>query len=167
MTTQPFQISFLYATPNTTNYINGDISIFLYDKSNSNLIPLSTNQILASNGLPSMFLATFLPSTSTQYRLIFHITSSNATLYTLQFNAVSVVPQTFLTATSTMINGWNSYPLTIGTYGTGTTNVTLGTGGIASAQWRRSGSDMEILFNYTHTSAGSAGSPDAPAHSAA
>jgi hypothetical protein len=159
MTTQPFQISFIYTTPNNTNYATGYISVFLYDKSNSNLIPLSTNQIIATNGLPSMFLATFLPSSSTQYRLIFHITTSTDTAsYTLQFNAVSVVPQTFLTTTSTMINAWTSYPLTIGTYGTGTTNVTLGTGGIASAQWRRSGSDMEILFNYTHTSAGSAGS---------
>ena len=151
MTTQPFQISFIYATPNNTNYA-GDISVFLYDKTNSNLIPLSTNQIIATNGYPSMFLATFLPSSSTQYRLIFHITTSNTPPYTLQFNAVSVVPQTFLTTTSTMINAWTSYPMTIATGGiVGTTTENI-------AQWRRSGSDMEILYNLIQTGAGTAGS---------
>ena len=115
MINQPFQISFLYVT--TSTFVNGDISVFLYDKTNGSIVPISINAIASSNNTPSQFLATFLPSYSLNYRLIFHITSPNASGYNFQFNAVSVTPQSILGTNSTAISSWNSYtPYTIATF---------------------------------------------------
>ena len=153
MTTQAFQVSFLYTTD--TNYVSGDIGVFLYDKTNLNLIPLSTSAIPLSSS-PSMFIATFLPSTSVNYRLIFHVTTINSLSYNLQFNAVAVAPMSLLGTNSTMIGSWNSYPMIIGAVPTPPT--LNGTISANIAQWRRSGSDMELTYNYVQSSVGVVGS---------
>jgi hypothetical protein len=167
MTTQVFQISFLF---NTYNFTSGDVMIYLYDKANLNFIPLSTQSVLATSGSPSMFLATFLPSSSSQYRLLFHCaTGWNGTGEYFQFNAVSVTPQNLLNTTSSMINGWTQYTnggangvLQLGATVTPPTFGSTGTFYDYIAQWSRNGSDMELSYHMVINAVGNnnAGSGD-------
>lgn len=152
MISQTFQISFLYNT--SSSYVSGDIGVFLYDTAYSVFVPLSVSSISASNGFPSRFLATFSPSFSTSYRLIFHITTTNASAYTFQFNAVSVSPLSLMGVTTTAVNQWANYSMVIGAV---TSAPALGTVANNLAQWRRVGADMELEYNLVQTGAGSAG----------
>ena len=143
---QPFQISFFYVT--SSNYASSDVGVFVYDVTNSILIPLSVSSIPASPSA-TLFTASFYPSTSVNYRFILHIASGNASAWTFRFDNVSVNPQNPYLTIATAISGWSLYPLTIGATTTAPAKATTTTTDIA--QWRRIGSDMEITYHYTAT----------------
>ncbi len=80
----------------STNAGNSDVEIFLYDKTNAILIPVSPEVITANGANNFTFKGTFqTASNSTSYRLIFHVAtaSANATGWTFKFDNVSVGPQ--------------------------------------------------------------------------
>jgi len=83
-------LSFYFKT--STNYAAGDILAYLYDKTNSNFIPISINSLpTASAG--TYFSATFWPaSTSTSYRLVFHVATTNALAWTMNIDQVTITP---------------------------------------------------------------------------
>jgi len=87
-TIDTFQIAFKYSTP--VGYVDDDIKVFLYDITNANLIPISTNSVPASGGKPAYFQAVFSPSSSKNYRLIFHIASTSASSWTVLFDTIEV-----------------------------------------------------------------------------
>jgi hypothetical protein len=74
----------------SSNFVPGsssDIQVFLYDITGTTLIPL-TNIVL--NTLSGSFSGDFKSSNNTSYRLIFHIATTNALAYTLEFTNVVV-----------------------------------------------------------------------------
>ncbi len=90
-TNSPVYISFDYKT--WPSYVAGDIRVFVYDKTSPVLINVfdsngGNGSIPVSSG-SSTFTGYFYPNTiSADYRLIFHISSTNANSYTLYFDSV-------------------------------------------------------------------------------
>ena len=152
MTSQAFNIEFLYNT--SVNYVSGDMAIFVYDTVNGNYIPVSISAIPTTFGNPARFTASFFPSSSMNYRLIFHIATINTSTYTFQVNAVSVAPQYISKSSTSLINPWSTYNLTIGAT---TTAPTFSGNTITSSisKYRRVGSEMEISYHFIQSVAGS------------
>lgn len=70
-----------------------DIEVFVYDVTNSLLLPVSPNSLLANGTSNWAFQGTFQASpNSTSYRLILHIATTNASAWTFGFDNVSVGP---------------------------------------------------------------------------
>lgn len=148
---QAIQLTYSYIT--SANYVANDMGMYLFDKTNSVLIPLSTVNINATSGLISTLTTSFYPNiTSTSYRLIFHVQTVNATAYTFEVDNISLLVQ--ILPTGPVISEWVSYTPTLGAT---TTPPTLGTNTLKS-QWRRTGSSIDLDFTLKQTGAGSAGS---------
>lgn len=138
---QPIYISYYYTT--TANYVDGDITLWIYDKTN-NILIAPNNQDIPPAPTATYWSGYFIPnSNSTSYRLIYHIASTNATGYTFELDQVFVGRTNTLTGTA--ISGWTAY-------------IPVWTGGMTLnsnvAFWKRIGSDMIIQF---WTQFGSAG----------
>jgi hypothetical protein len=110
--TQPgqnlLQIDFDYkASANFVPGPNSDIQIFIYDVTNTVLIPIDNPPLLLAQG---HFTARFNGSTSQSYRLIFHVASTNALPYTLEVDNISLgnpFPQQVASASDKTL--WSGY----------------------------------------------------------
>jgi hypothetical protein len=150
-TGQPFQLMFYYNT--TANYLSGDLAAFVYDVTNANLIPLSISAIPASPQA-SLFVATFYPSSSLNYRFLLHIASTNATAWTFEFDMLSISPQNPLLTIMPAMSAMTSFPMVL----TASTSApTRGSGVIEYSGYRRNGDQIETLWTYTQTAGGGAG----------
>lgn len=119
-------------------YASGDIGIFIIDVTNSTVITPSITALPSGKGT---FAAQFVTTSSTSYRLVFHVTTTNATAYTVKIDTISVSPQ--LTILGAAISDFVSYTAII-------TNLPV------SAQqtfWRRVGSNIEIAGSVTASGA--------------
>jgi hypothetical protein len=89
---QPVYITFDYKT--VSSYVAGDVKVFVYDKDAAALLTVFDSSQLNGALPPSTggtrFTGRFYPSTSTSddYRLIFHITSTNASGWDFIFDSV-------------------------------------------------------------------------------
>jgi len=85
------QISFDYK--NSSAFATGDLTVYIYDKTN-NVIIEPVGHIIQAHGLPSMsHVASFQTAIdSLDYRLIFHVASTNASAWDFEFDNVSVSP---------------------------------------------------------------------------
>lgn len=139
-------VSFDYNS-NTTNYSAGDILVYLYDVTNSILITPSSTSLPKNTGTLTV---NFDSTTSTSYRLILHVSTTNATAYTLYFDNFQVGPGQIVQGAA--ISEWQSY----GTSSAGF-SWTAGTGGSAAqfAFWRRVGSNMEVRAGFQVGTSGS------------
>ncbi len=147
-------ISFDYEIPSGT-YVTGDLTCYIYDVTNSTLIQPAGYQI-QNVGIESKHIATFqTASNSTSYRLIFHVASTSASAYTVKIDNVIVGPQ--VVQYGAPITDWITYTPTLSG---SSSNPTKGTTTTDRAQWRRVGSDMEIMWEYVQTVAGADGSGD-------
>jgi hypothetical protein len=147
------QISFDYSATGVTFAgagTNGDIQVWVYDKTNNVLIQPAAFTMDGSKSFTGRFQTA---SNSTQYRLILFVGSTNASAWTLVFDNVKCGPQTILLGTP--VTDWQSYPLTIGG---STTAPTKGTIVRDNAKWRRVGDSVEIYYEFQQSAAGSAGS---------
>lgn len=128
----------------TSNYASGDLRVFVYDVTNATVLNVTNDndgsiQYAASPG--SLFTGYFTPaSNSTSYRLIFHITSTNASAYDFQFDEVVVTPQKVVPGS--IVTPWVSFTPT-GAW------VSVSGGGQATytGYWRRVGDSMELQVN--------------------
>lgn len=146
------QVSFDYkmigATP--SNYADGDVKVYVYDSDNSVLVGAVENDdggdILFSEEA-AVFTGWFTSKTSANnYRLIFHITSTNATAWEICVDNIFLGPiQSFTPVTP--LKDWEEFPLTINGLGTGTYTGT--------AFQRRVGDSVEINFQADFTANGS------------
>lgn len=75
----------------SANFATDDISAWIYDKDNSQLISIAPDEKLKVGS--NTFQGTFLSSDADDYRLIIHVASTNASSYTMDFDNVSVGPQ--------------------------------------------------------------------------
>jgi hypothetical protein len=132
-------IQFPYFT--STNYVDGDMRVYVYDVTNAVLIEPSQRDLLGSTN--GRYIGTFqTASNSTSYRLIVHQSSTNANAVTANFDAISVGPNA-RGPSSGIVTPWASFTMT----GSWVTNTTY------SGQWRRLGDSMEIMGRVATTGA--------------
>lgn len=87
-TGQLSQICFAFNT-NSANYAAGDLGVFIYDVTNSTLITPSTTAIPKSQ---NRMCYAWNQGTATSYRLIFHVTSTNASAWDAYIDDIVVGP---------------------------------------------------------------------------
>ena len=140
---------------NGSSPVESDVEIYLYDVTNSLLIQPSSFRLLSnSSTIADTFRASFQTAyNSTSYRLIFHVSTTSSSSYTLKLGNITINPTTYVYGTP--ITDWQTYTLNIG--GT-TTAPTLGSGAVSTAKYRRVGDTEEIMFQLTQLAAGTAGS---------
>lgn len=140
---KPLNISFEYT--GSANFVagsdstDGDVNVYIYDVTNGVLIQPAGYKLTGGTGNNWKFTSTFQTSTSTSYRLIFHIASVNAGAWTLNFDTVVVGPTVMVNGA--IITDWVSYTPTISA-GFGTcTNVAF--------RSRRNGDSLEVIGYFT------------------
>lgn len=133
---------------------NSDIRVFVYDITNTVLIPVFPNWIEA-NGT---FRGFFDSSSSLSYRLILHIGSTNATAYTLKFDNVYFGPNEQLLLSSD--SDAADFPSNAaGDFITGdVTDPTFGTVTRNIAKYSKDGQFLVINWEFHQSSAGTNGS---------
>lgn len=121
-------------------YSDGDMSVWLYDVTNSTLIqPSGTSILKIATGLSTRQISQFqTASNSTSYRLCLHTASTSASAYTLEWDNVSIAPQTV--SYGAPITDWFQYTPTFTGFGTAT-SVNI---------WsRRVGDSLEVAGTFT------------------
>jgi hypothetical protein len=126
-------VSFDYNS-NTTNYTASDMVVYVYDVTNSVLITPSSTSLPKNTGTLTI---SFDSTTSTSYRLILHVSTTNATAYTLYFDNFQVGPGQIVQGAA--ISEWVSYTPTTQGFGTPT---------LYDSYYRRVGSNMEIQARF-------------------
>lgn len=133
------QMAVVFDYSGSANFVSGsnsDIQVFVYDVTNSVLIPVDRNALLIGT---STYVTTFQATQSTSYRLIFHIATTNASAWTFQFTGVNV-------STAKSIIGTNSVGPAISDFED--TNLTFssgfGTPTQVNIQSRRVGDSLEV-----------------------
>lgn len=118
---------------------DSDIKWFMYDVTNSVLVPLSPGVITAGIGVQQTFRGTFqTASNSSSYRLIGHVATTNATAWTLKFDNVRVGPPSV--SQGTTMTDWTAYTPAFVGFGT----VTPG-----SIYSRRVGDTLQVQGFFT------------------
>lgn len=138
------QISFDYEVVSGT-YATSDVTVWIYDVDSAALIQPAPSSLENISG-KGKWRGTFQTSSSSaNYRLIYHVSSTSASAYTLAVDNIVVSPQ--IITQGTPVTDWVSYTPTITHNSGGATNFT------AIGQWRRVGDTMEVrgsmLFSAT------------------
>jgi len=144
---QMLNISFDYGTTDS-DFAAGDssdIKVFIYDVTNTALIPVTPNSIQGAAGTNLFwnFSGTFqTASDSLSYRLILHIPTTNAAAWTWDFDNVKVGPQSTLLASP--VTDYTQYTPTF---------TAFGSVSVHSVWYRRSGDSIEVLGRFTAATA--------------
>lgn len=135
-------ISFDYAIASGT-FVSGDssdIRVFIYDVTNSALIPVSPATIQGGSAHNWKFTGTFqTASDSTSYRLILHVAPATNSAFTFKFDNVVVGPQ--IIEYGAPIGDWTAYTPTFTGFGTVTND---------EFYYRRVGDSVEIAGAWTN-----------------
>lgn len=99
---KPLTITFDHTVGSGT-YATGDVAVYIYNVSNSEIIQPSGYQVLSTTaGVPYKTIASFQTSASgTSYRLILHVASTSASAYTVKFDNFKVGPDSATQGTPT------------------------------------------------------------------
>ena len=145
-------ISFDYAVGGTfTTGDASDVRVYIYDVTNSTLIAPTTYSLL---GATSNFVARFATTSSTSYRLIFHVATTSASAWTLKLDNIKVGPQDLVTGTA--VSAWEAF--------SGVTTSGFGTISGASFLKRRVGDTLHVCGYFTcGTTAGTTAQINLPA----
>jgi hypothetical protein len=139
-----------------SNTADSDLIVYIYDVDAGQLIEPSTFKLYAnSTNITDRFSGYFQTSaSSTNYRLIFHVATTNASAWSLKVDNVVVSPSKYVYGTP--ITDWVSYtPQLLGSI----TNPTIGPDGFVTGRWRRIGDSVEVRATASRgTSGGSNGS---------
>lgn len=84
-------ISFAYDAGTSVTGASSDVRVWIYDVTNNALIAPLVQTISSTTGI---FYTNFIATTSTSYRLILHIATTNASAWTFKFDTVNVSPNT-------------------------------------------------------------------------
>jgi hypothetical protein len=152
LTGQPLQLSFFYNS--SVNYVSGDIGVYILDKTSGLTLSTSTVNLLSMNTQNGEFQMSFLPTTSTQYRLCFHVQVATTTSFTLKIDKVRIKDTPVLVGAA--IGNWNNFTPTLSYEVNGGTAPTYG---LLTGRWRRVGSNIEciVVVNWTNVGSGNAG----------
>jgi hypothetical protein len=137
-TSKQLTISMDYRT--SSAYVANDLRMFVYDVTNATLIYPGVIDLpkFDTVGAAYTFKTSFVTTTSTSYRLILHVASTNASAYTLTLDNIQVGPQSLVQGTP--VTEWQSYTPTIG----GATSRST-----TSFYYRRVGDNLEIQGGFT------------------
>lgn len=139
---KPLTVSFDYTVASGT-YADGDLTVYLYDVTNSTVIQPAPYRILsAAAGLSQKWIGYFQTSAaSTSYRLIIHTASTSASAYTVKFDNFNVSPT--YQPYGAVITDWQSFTPT----STWVSNATH------TGRWRRVGdsAQVQVSINLTGT----------------
>lgn len=117
-----------------------DITMYMYDVTNSALIPIQPAVMTTGAGYVGTFVGTFQTLTTTaSLRLIWHVATTNSNAWDFKFDNVRVGKP--LRTQGTPITDWVTYTPT----GNWNTNTTY------KGRWRRVGDSMEILASVNLT----------------
>lgn len=111
------------------------MTVFVYDVTNATVLPVSGGSVAPGSKTHSAF---FVSTTSTSYRLIFHVAGTGTSSWTYKLDSVSVGPQSIVTGAA--MTDWQSFTPTWGNF-SGSLNAS------SFAIWRRVGDSMEIQFD--------------------
>jgi len=144
------QISFDYDTVKT-NYAAGDLRVYIYDVTNAALITPQTVDIPRGT---NTFQTTFDTTTSTSYRLILHVATTNATAYAVDFD--NFVVNAGQVVQGAAVGEWQSYTPTLrGSL----SDPSIGAGS-AVGWWRRVGANLEFEALFKTGAGATVGSGD-------
>lgn len=123
-----------------TSSTDSDVTVWIYDVTNSTLTQPSSFKLLSnSTTISDRFSATFqTASNSTSYRLIFHVGSTSASAYVLKIDDIKIGPSNYIFGSP--ITDWQAVTPTF----TG-----LGTVTSIEVYSRRNGDNLEIEGNFT------------------
>lgn len=138
------KVSFLYST--SANYVDGDMRVYVYDRTNSTLIEVVDRDISANSF--GHFIGSYQTSSnSTSYRLIFHVSSTSALSYTLKVDSLKHIGSSSHVVKGPVVTD----PKTETATSSWSTNVTN------TVTWHRVGKYMYAKFNTL--ASGSVGTP--------
>lgn len=129
-------ISFDYST--SANYADGDVKIFVYDLTNSNLIRVNGEDLKAVSGQSTHYAQFQTAPDSTNYRLIIHQSTTDATAYTINLDNLAVGPRNL--AKGAIVTDWIDFTPVWGSTGTA---PSIGNGTI-QGKYRRVGDSAEF-----------------------
>jgi hypothetical protein len=112
-------------------YVANDVGVYIYDVTNATLISPAAINVAAGKGT---FKAFFVATTSTSYRLILHVASTNASAWTLDTDNFQVGPQVQLSGAP--VTDWQSFTPT----GTWVSNTTY------AGRYRRVGDSVQVEY---------------------
>lgn len=125
----------LWYNSSDANYADADIKFFIYDVTNARLIRVNGEDL---QGGKNVHRFSFDSSDSLSYRLIAHISSTNASGYSVYLDEITVQP--YKVVEGTISTDWKDY--TPSTNGLGTVTFT-------TARWRRTGDSIQLELNGT------------------
>jgi hypothetical protein len=137
---KPICVAFDYAIASGT-YADGDLTVYLYDVTNSLVIQPAPYRILsATAGLSQKWIGYFQTSAaSTSYRLIIHTASTSASAYTVKFDNFNVGPT--YQSYGAVVTDWSSYTPTWSSSSGGP--PAIGNGAI-TGQYRQVGDSLQV-----------------------
>lgn len=118
--------------PFSGTYADGDLAIYVVDVTSGQVIQPTAFRVLNATVPSNHQAAEFQLNTNTSYRLCIHVASTSASAYSVQFDSISLTPNTF--SVGAAIGDWTTFTPT----GTWTTNTTY------TGRWRRVGSNVEV-----------------------
>ena len=142
-----------------TNTVDSDVTVWIYDVTNSVLIQPSTYTLQASStAVPTQFQAQFQTSiNSTSYRFILHCATTSALAYTLKFDNFELSPSNYVYGSPVTAES-KSQTITIGAI---TSAPTKGTTTQDSVTYHREGQFAVITYKFAQSAgSGNAGSGD-------
>ena len=135
-TNKKLKIQFDYKTDEDANYAAGDLTVYIYDKTNTTLITPTDTDIPRGQNI---FQTSFNSTGSTSYRLIFHVADTLSTAWDAYIDHIVVGPG--MTSQGAAVGPWESY----------TPSNTQGFGSITGVniKWRRVGDSIDIQGYFT------------------
>lgn len=131
-----------------TDTTNSDLVMWVYDVTNSVLIPVQGTGRFYSNTADYFFGYFQTNSNSTSYRLIFHQALTGTSAYTIKVDNIKIFKSKF--SSGTTITDWVSYTPTVSNLGTGSTSSNV-------AKWRRVGDSAEYMITFQKDGSGGSG----------
>ena len=133
-TNKKLKIQFDFKTDEDAAYANDDLAVYIYDVTNATLItPVDTGIISGQN----IFQTSFNSTDSLSYRIIFHVTSTNASAWDAYIDNVIVGPG--MTSQGAAIGPWTSF----------TPALDSATASSTNGWYRRVGDSVEVQFGFT------------------
>jgi hypothetical protein len=125
-----------------SNTADSDLIVYLYDVDAAQLIEPSSFKLFSnSSSITDKFSGYFQTSaSSTNYRLIFHVATTNSSSWSLKVDNVVVTPSKYVYGTP--ITGWVEYTPQ---FKATVTDPTIGPNGSIKGRWRRVGDSIEVV----------------------
>jgi hypothetical protein len=129
---KPLTLTFDYKISSGT-YADGDVQLWIYDVTNATLIQPTGYRIL-NVGVESKHIAEFQASSSTSYRVCYHVASASSSTYTIQMDNIQCGPNAV--ARGAFLTDWQAFTAS-SPQGLGTITGTF--------YWRRNGQNVDII----------------------